>query len=138
MLMSRSGDNTPVATIEALELYGDARVEDTHITRLLVCVYSDCTYTPDTNPMKETLEECLTLIRFTLRQLVPSLRDLRSRVDVYASGPGCVLARLRQTDQAAACGGTPSSSHTASSVSMHMEGQRWKSVARCTRCWTRQ
>jgi hypothetical protein len=116
MLMSKSGDKNLVATIEALELYEDARVEDTHITRLLVCVYSNCTDTPDNNPMTEILEECLTLIRFTLRELVPSLRDVRSRVHVYASGPGCVLARLRQTDKAAACGGTPSSTHTASLV----------------------
>jgi hypothetical protein len=37
MLMSKSGDKDLVATIETLELYGDARVEDTRITRLLVC-----------------------------------------------------------------------------------------------------
>jgi hypothetical protein len=121
MLMSSSGDKNLVATIEVLELYGDARVEDTHFTRLLVCVYSNCTCTSDNNPMAKKLEECLTLIRFTLRELVLSLRDLRSRVDVYASGPGCVLARLRQTDQAAACGGTPSSSHTASLITVHMQ-----------------
>jgi hypothetical protein len=63
MLMSKSGDKDLVATIEALELYGDARVEDTHITRLLVCVYSNCTYTPENNPMTEILKECLTLIQ---------------------------------------------------------------------------
>jgi hypothetical protein len=101
MLRSRSGDTNTVATIEALEVHGDARVDDIHITRLLVCVYS----TQDSNEMRDILEECRTLIRYTVRELVPSLEDPDSRMDVYASGPGCVLARLCQTEQANACKG---------------------------------
>jgi hypothetical protein len=94
MRMSKDGDTNTVATIEALELSGDASVEDTHITRLLVCVYSRCAQ--GIVPMKDILEECFTLVRYTLRELVPSLHDLQSRGDVFATGPGCVLARLRE------------------------------------------
>jgi hypothetical protein len=101
MLRSRRGDTNTVATIEALEVHGDTKVEDTHITRLLVCVYS----MQDSNEVRDILEECRTLIRYTVRELVPSLEDPDSRMDVYASGPRCVLARLCQTEQANACEG---------------------------------
>jgi hypothetical protein len=98
------GDDT-VGTIEALELRDEAKIEDTHITRLLVCVYSQQDYSRavPVPSLQAMLELCLTLVEDTLRELLPAgLAALRSRVDTFAVGPGCILARIEEATAAAA------------------------------------
>jgi hypothetical protein len=100
------GDDT-VGTIEALELRGEARLEDTHITRLLVCVYSrrDRSSAAALAPLRRMLKLCLDLVKDTLRELLPAgLDDLSSRVDTFAVGPGCIWARIDEAAAAATAG----------------------------------
>jgi hypothetical protein len=92
MSLSSGDANDTIGTIEALELQGEeARVEDTHITRLLICIYSSAGTAPSLQAM---LKLCLKLVEDTLRELLPGLDTPASRVDTFAVGPGCIRARI--------------------------------------------
>jgi hypothetical protein len=99
MSLSSGDANDTIGTIEALELQGEeARVEDTHITRLLICIYSlREPSSADTAPsLRAMLKLCLKLVEDTLRELLPGLDTPASRVDTFAVGPGCIRARIHE------------------------------------------
>jgi hypothetical protein len=95
-----SGDaNDTIGTIEALELQEEeANVEDTHITRLLICIYSlrELSSADTAQSLRAMLELCLKLVEDTLRELLPGLDTPASRVDTFVVGPGCIRMRLEE------------------------------------------
>jgi hypothetical protein len=91
------GDDT-VGTIEALGLRDEAKIEDTHITRLLICIYSlrELSSAGTVQSLRAMLELCLKLVEDTLRELLPGLDTPASRVDTFVVGPGCIRTRLEE------------------------------------------
>jgi hypothetical protein len=99
MLLSSAVGNDTIGTIEALELQGEeAKVEDTHITRLLICIYSlrESSSAGTAPSLRAMLKLCLKLVEDTLRELLPGLDTPASRVDTFAVGPGCIRARIHE------------------------------------------
>jgi hypothetical protein len=98
MSLSSGDANDTIGTIEALELQDkEARVEDTHITRLLICIYSrELSSAGPAQSLRAMLKLCLKLVEDTLRELLPGLHTTASRVGTFAVGPGCIRARIHE------------------------------------------